>query len=51
MPYIIDRPEPERQFINDRAMALEYTERNALKAEGLTLETASGHKYFRRQNY
>lgn len=31
MPYIIDRPNPEREFINDRITALEYIERIAMR--------------------
>ncbi|MBR0257212.1 MAG: hypothetical protein IJQ58_05695 [Synergistaceae bacterium] len=46
MPYIIGRSDPERQFLNDRAMALAYTEKNALKSEGISSFTGE-HKFFR----
>lgn len=46
MPYIIDRSNPDRQFLDDRAMALAYTEKNALKSEGIAGFTGE-HKYFR----
>lgn len=47
MPYIIDRPDPDRQFLDDRANALVYTEKTALKAEGIECRVTGKHKYFR----
>ena len=47
MPYMIDRPDPDEQFINDRELALKYIDKISLKSEGLTGFFTKKHKNFR----
>ncbi len=45
MAYIIDRPDPEQQFIQDRFKALHYLDKFALKVDGLSAGNKVTHKY------
>ena len=45
MAYIIDRPDTEQQFIQDRFMALQYLDKFALKVEDLSAGNKVTHKY------
>lgn len=47
MAYIIDRSDPEEQFIQDRYMALQYIDRFALTVEGSPKANTLMHKYLR----
>lgn len=45
--YIIDRPDAEQQFIQDRYNAIQYIDRFALKIEGSPSANTVMHKYLR----
>ena len=47
MAYVIDRPEPGRQYFRDRENAIRYLDRIAMKVEGLSYTDATEHKYLR----
>ncbi len=45
MAYIIDRFDPDQQFIHDRAMAVQYLDKFAKKVDGTAAGSSSTHKY------
>ena len=47
MAYMIDRPDPGRQYIEDRMNALQYLDKTALKLEGGPAKNSITHKYLR----